>query len=114
MLVPRTASAGTMAQPKSSCDCSNFFIVCVVFSSLLALNFAYTAWYTGVRALGSSRTSIYSNVVPVAALLVAMVWLGERLVGMRLLGAVLVAAGVLLTRWRPAAASREENDAPAE
>lgn len=74
--------------------------VCVVFSSLLALNFSYTAWYLGVRQLGSSRTSIYSNVVPVAALVTAMVWLGERLVGMRLAGAVLVAAGVLLTRWR--------------
>ncbi len=74
--------------------------LCVVFSSLLALNFSYTAWYLGVRQLGSSRTSLYSNVVPVAALVVAGVWLGERLAGMRLAGALLVAAGVLLTRWR--------------
>lgn len=74
--------------------------VCLVFSSLLALNFAYTAWYLGVRQLGASRTSLYSNVVPVAALLVAMVWLGERLAGQRLAGAVLVIGGVLLTRWR--------------
>jgi drug/metabolite transporter (DMT)-like permease len=88
--------------------------VCVVFSSLLALNFSYTAWYLGVRQLGSSRTSIYSNVVPVAALLVAMAWLGERLVGMRLVGAVLVAAGVLLTRWRRKPQPLEEEDAPAE
>jgi drug/metabolite transporter (DMT)-like permease len=88
--------------------------VCVVFSSLLALNFAYTAWYLGVRQLGSSRTSIYSNVVPVAALLVAMVWLGERLAGVRLVGAVLVAAGVLLTRWKHTPAPLEEEDAPAE
>lgn len=88
--------------------------VCVVFSSLLALNFSYTAWYLGVRQLGSSRTSIYSNVVPVAALLVAMVWLGERLAGMRLAGAVLVAAGVLLTRWRHRPVPLEEEDAPPE
>ncbi len=73
--------------------------VCVVFSSLLALNFSYTSWYLGVRQLGSSRTSLYSNVVPVAALVVAMVWLGERLAGLRLLGAALVAVGVLVTRW---------------
>ena len=88
--------------------------VCVVFSSLLALNFSYTAWYMGVRQLGSSRTSIYSNVVPVAALIVAMVWLGERLAGMRLVGAVLVAAGVLLTRWRRPPKPAEREDAPAE
>lgn len=88
--------------------------VCVVFSSLLALNFAYTAWYMGVRQLGSSRTSMYSNVVPVSALVVAMVALGERLAGMRLAGAVLVAAGVLLTRWRRTPQPLEEEDAPAE
>ncbi|MBA2356459.1 MAG: DMT family transporter [Acidobacteria bacterium] len=74
--------------------------VWVVFSSLLALNFSYTAWYLGVRQLGASRTSLYSNVVPVAALVVAMAWLGERLVGLRLAGAMLVLAGVVLTRWR--------------
>jgi drug/metabolite transporter (DMT)-like permease len=88
--------------------------VCVVFSSLLALNFAYTAWYQGVRHLGAPRTSIYANVVPVAALLVAMVWLGERLAGMRLLGAVLVACGVVLTRWRARARPDDIGDVPAE
>ncbi len=72
----------------------------LVFSSLLALNFAYTAWYHGVRHLGASRTSLYSNVVPAAALIVAMVWLGERLSGTRLVGAGLVLAGVLVTRYR--------------
>jgi len=74
--------------------------VCLVFSSLLALNFAYTAWYHGVRHLGASRTSLYSNVVPVAALLVAMAWLGERLAGARLVGALLVIVGVVVTRYR--------------
>lgn len=74
--------------------------VCLVFSSLLALNFAYTSWYHGVRHLGASRTSLYSNVVPAAALVVAMVWLGERLVGLRLLGAALVLVGVVVTRYR--------------
>jgi drug/metabolite transporter (DMT)-like permease len=72
----------------------------LVFSSLLALNFAYTSWYHGVRHLGASRTSLYSNVVPAAALLVAMVALGERLSGMRLAGAALVLVGVVVTRYR--------------
>lgn len=72
--------------------------ISLVFSSLLALNFAYTAWYHGVRHLGASRTSLYSNLVPAAALLLAIVWLGERLVGMRLLGAGLVLVGLLVTR----------------
>ena len=73
---------------------------CLVFSSLLALNFAYTSWYHGVRHLGPSRTALYSNLVPAAALVVAMVWLGERLGGLRLAGAILVLAGVVVTRYR--------------
>lgn len=74
--------------------------ICLAFSSLLALNFAYTSWYHGVRHLGASRTSLYSNIVPAAALVVAMAWLGERLVGLRLLGAALVLVGVVVTRYR--------------
>ena len=70
--------------------------VCVVFSSLLALNFSYTAWYTGVRHLGSSRTSIYSNVVPVAALLV-----GDG-VARRTAGGHSPARRGARRRWRPA------------
>ena len=32
---------------------------------------------SGVEALGNNRTAVYSNMVPVAALITAWLWLGE-------------------------------------
>jgi len=41
----------------------------VVFSGALSIALAYIIWYYGVRHLGSSRTAVYSNTVPLVALL---------------------------------------------
>jgi drug/metabolite transporter (DMT)-like permease len=70
----------------------------LVLSALLALNVAYLIWYIGVQRIGAARTSMYSNVVPIIAMLVAAVWLGEPMSGPKLLGAAAVVSGVLLTR----------------
>ena len=70
----------------------------LVFSSLLALCLSYLIWYGAVQKIGMARTSVYSNLVPVAAMTVATVWLGEPLTGRKLLGAALVLGGVALTR----------------
>ena len=53
--------------------------VAIVGSALLALNGAYLIWYTAVQHLGSSRASIYSNLVPIGAMVVAALTLGERI-----------------------------------
>jgi drug/metabolite transporter (DMT)-like permease len=70
----------------------------LVFSSLLALCLSYLIWYGAVQKIGMARTSVYSNLVPVAAMSVATIWLGEPLTGRKLLGAALVLGGVALTR----------------
>ncbi len=49
----------------------------LVFSGAFSLALAYILWYYGIRHLGSSRTAVYSNTVPVVALLVAWITLGE-------------------------------------
>ncbi|MGH9162215.1 MAG: DMT family transporter [Vicinamibacteraceae bacterium] len=72
--------------------------IAVVFSSILALNFSYTVWYTGVQRLGAPRTSIYANMVPIAALVVAGLWLNEPVGWLKMAGAGLVIGGVVLTR----------------
>jgi len=72
--------------------------VSLVLSALMALNVAYLIWYTGVQKIGPSRTAVYSNVVPVIAITVAAVWLGEPLTGVKLAGASAVLVGVALTR----------------
>lgn len=68
------------------------------YSALFALCVAYTIWYAAVREIGSARTSVYSNLVPVVALVAAVTFLHEPLSGRKLAGAAAVLAGVALTR----------------
>ena len=41
----------------------------LIYSAVFALCISYTIWYAGVRQLGSARTSVYSNFVPIVAML---------------------------------------------
>jgi drug/metabolite transporter (DMT)-like permease len=70
----------------------------IVYSALFALCIAYTIWYMAVREIGSARTSVYSNLVPIVAMLTAVVFLGEAVTLARLSGAAAVLLGVALTR----------------
>jgi drug/metabolite transporter (DMT)-like permease len=70
----------------------------VVYSSLFAICVAYTIWYAAVRQIGSARTSVYSNLLPIVAMVTAYLWLGEPLGLAKLAGAAAVLAGVALTR----------------
>lgn len=72
--------------------------IALVYSALFALCVAYTIWYIAVREIGSARTSVYSNLIPIVAMLTAVVFLGERFTATRLLGAAAVLVGVALTR----------------
>lgn len=72
--------------------------VALIYSALFALCVAYTIWYVAVREIGSARTSVYSNVVPIVAMLTAVVFLGERLTAAKAMGAACVLIGVALTR----------------
>lgn len=70
----------------------------VVVSGLLALSLAYVLWYIGVQRLGSARTAIYSNLVPVVAMTVAAIGLGEPIGWVKMGGAALVLTALALTR----------------
>jgi len=75
----------------------------VAYAGVFALGIAYTLWYAAVRRLGSSSTAIYSNLVPVVALGVAWIWLGEVPTWIQLVGAAAVIAGITIARMRGAA-----------
>jgi drug/metabolite transporter (DMT)-like permease len=70
----------------------------LIYSALFALCVSYTIWYVAVREIGSARTAVYSNLVPIVAMVTAVVMLGERLTVPRVLGAAAVLLGVALTR----------------
>lgn len=70
----------------------------VAYAGVLSIAVAYVLWYRGVQLLGNSRTAVYSNLVPVAALLTAWVWLGEVPAAGQILGACVILAGLWLSR----------------
>ena len=70
----------------------------LVLSALLALNLAYLIWYTSVQRIGNVRTSAYSNVIPLVAMAVAIVVLGEPLTAPMITGAAAILSGVAVTR----------------
>jgi drug/metabolite transporter (DMT)-like permease len=72
--------------------------VALVLSALLALYVSYMIWYTAVRAIGSTHTSMYSNVTPLVAMAVAAIWLGEPITARKVVGAAAVIAGLAVTK----------------
>jgi drug/metabolite transporter (DMT)-like permease len=72
--------------------------VTIVYSALFALCVAYTIWYAAVREIGSARTSVYSNLVPLVAMATAVLFLAEPLDVRKIAGAAAVLVGVALTR----------------
>lgn len=76
----------------------------VAYAGFLSIGLAYLLWYRGVQALGNNRTAVYSNLVPVAALLTAWVWLGEVPAPLQMVGAGVVLAGLTVARLAQAPA----------
>jgi len=75
--------------------------ILLVVSALMALCFGYVVWNAAVQRLGATHTAIYSNLVPLAALIVATLWLGEPLTPTKFAATGLIIGGVVLTRLQP-------------
>jgi drug/metabolite transporter (DMT)-like permease len=70
----------------------------LVFSAVFALYVAYLVWHTAVQRIGNLRTSIYSNMLPAVAMVIAAIWLNEKLTGSKVAGASAILVGVGITR----------------
>ena len=81
-------------------DLSLSTVSALLYAAIFAMCVAYTIWYTAVRDIGSARTSVYSNLIPIVAMMTAVLFLGEPLGPRQIIGAILVLAGVALTRLR--------------
>jgi drug/metabolite transporter (DMT)-like permease len=70
----------------------------LAYAAVLSLVVAYLIWNRSVKAVGGTRTAIYMCVTPLFAVVGAWILLGERPHPLQGVGAVLIVAGVLLTR----------------
>jgi drug/metabolite transporter (DMT)-like permease len=68
------------------------------YSLFFALVAAYFMWYYAVERIGPTQTAVYSNLTPVAALVVAYLALGEAVGRHQLLGALVIFVGIYLVR----------------
>ncbi|HET7469820.1 MAG TPA: DMT family transporter [Gemmatimonadales bacterium] len=71
----------------------------LAYATLLSLVVAYILWNRSVQTVGGTRTAIYMCLTPLFAVIAAWIILGERAHASQAIGAVLIVAGVLLTRW---------------
>jgi drug/metabolite transporter (DMT)-like permease len=77
----------------------------LVYMGVFGTALAFVWFLEGVKALGAARAAIFVNLVPVAAITLGVLLLGERLTPAMLVGAALVIAGVWIIN-RPASAIR--------
>jgi drug/metabolite transporter (DMT)-like permease len=70
----------------------------VFYSGVMAMVVAYLLWYRGVHRIGPTRTSMYGNLQPVVAVLVAWIVLGEVPTLFQGAGAATVIGGLYLSR----------------
>jgi len=68
------------------------------YAAGFSLVIAYLLWNRSVKAVGGTRTAIYMCITPLFAVAGAWLLLGERPHALQGVGAVLIIAGVLLTR----------------
>ena len=73
----------------------------LVYMGVLGTALAFVWFLEGVKTLGPARASIFVNLVPVAAITLGVLLLGERLTPAMLVGAALVISGVWIINRPP-------------
>jgi drug/metabolite transporter (DMT)-like permease len=78
----------------------------IVFATLGPLVLTNVLWFRSVAAVGPSRATLFANVQPFLAAIIAMLVLGERLGPLQVAGGLAIGAGILLARRRGRPAAR--------
>ena len=75
----------------------------LAFMGVLGTAIAYIWFFDGVKAIGPARSAVFINLVPVVAITLGVLLLGERLDISMIAGAALVVSGVWIINRAPAA-----------
>ncbi len=91
MLIPVAATAQSMAIPAAG-------VPLVLFAGIASSILAAYFWMRGIQTLGSDRTAIFMNLLPLFTALLASVTLGETIHSYHWLGGGLILLGVSLSQ----------------
>lgn len=70
----------------------------LLYSGAFAIAIAYFIWYYSIHQLGNTRTAVYTNFIPVVALIIAWLSLNEVPTWLQVAGTVAILAGTILVR----------------
>lgn len=73
----------------------------LTFMGVLGTAIAYVWFYDGVSAIGPARTAVFINLVPVVAITLGVLLLGEKLQASMIVGAAMVVSGVWIINRAP-------------
>jgi len=107
MLAAVAALDGAVAPPSASWRAW----AAVAFTGICGTAISFVWFYQGVRAIGPARAAVFINLVPVFAIALGVLLLGEPLEASTVIGGAIVIAGVLLINRperRPAALAAAE------
>ncbi|WP_027467910.1 DMT family transporter [Deefgea rivuli] len=91
LLIPVAMTAQSMALPMPA-------LGLVLFAGIASSVVAAYCWMRGVQAMGSDKTAIFMNLLPLFTALIAVLALGETIEIYHILGGALILAGVLLAQ----------------
>lgn len=92
---------GALVEPVSEISWNGTFLESLIYVSISGTALAWLLWLALVRAGEASRVAAYVFAVPITAVLLGIVFLGEPLGFPLLIGAVLVVAGIYLVNRTP-------------
>jgi len=72
----------------------------VIFMALFSGNLAYSLWARAHRSIEVGEAAIFSYLYPLFAAPLAVFWLGEKITGSFVLGAVIITIGVFTAEYR--------------
>ena len=72
----------------------------VIFMALLSGNLAYTLWHKAQKTIEVGEVSVFGYLYPLFATPLAVVWLKEKISVPFLIGAAIIAAGVVIAEYK--------------
>jgi drug/metabolite transporter (DMT)-like permease len=69
----------------------------IIYVALFASVLAYIFWNKAVHTMGANKTGIFIHLMPVFSILLAMIFLDEKLRGYHIMGSILIFSGIFLT-----------------
>jgi drug/metabolite transporter (DMT)-like permease len=76
----------------------------VIYMALISGNFAYTLWVKAQKTIEISEAALFAYLYPIFSTPLAVLWLKESITSIFIVGALLIATGVVIAEYKPSLA----------